>query len=299
MHGLLGCPDVSRATPTPGDPTRPSPAATSLPDARTRSGRRTVGAASRPFSARSVIASTLLGTHPPRLSPRRLVRSCALFGIGDGAARVALSRMLAAGEVTLDDGRYALAGRLLERQTRQADSRSGLPRARWDGSWIVHVVTAENRDAAARTELREVMRRLHVPELREGTWLRPDNLDGARDPGDAALVQEQCTTLRGARPADPNELVHGLFDLEAWAHTARRLVDALEAAATRLPDGDDTVLAMAFARNAEVLRHLLADPLLPDELLPADWPGDELRATFDRFDATFSLAWQRAMRDSP
>ena len=52
------------------------------------------------LTARSVIASTLLGTDPPVLSGRILVRAAALFGITEGAARVALSRMVAAGELT-------------------------------------------------------------------------------------------------------------------------------------------------------------------------------------------------------
>ena len=254
---------------------------------------------SPPFSARSVIASTLLGTYPPRLSPRRLVRSCSLFGIGEGAARVALSRMLAAGEVALDEGRYALAGRLLERQTRQADSRTGLAPSAWDGTWVVHIVTAENRGPSARTDLREAMRRLHVAELREGTWLRPDNLDGERDGVATTLIAQQCTTLRGARPARPDALTADLFDLGDWAGTAHVLIDDLESAEAGLVGGNDSVLASSFARNAEVLRHLLADPLLPLELLPPNWPGAELRSTFERFDHAFSEAWQRAMRDAP
>ena len=53
----------------------------------------------RPLSARSVVASTLLGMRPPRLPTQILVRSGALFGIAEGTTRVALSRMVAAGEL--------------------------------------------------------------------------------------------------------------------------------------------------------------------------------------------------------
>ncbi|MCT7356910.1 PaaX domain-containing protein, C- domain protein, partial [Streptomyces sp. 15-116A] len=31
---------------------------------------------------------------------------------------------------------------------------------------------------------------------------------------------------------------------------------------------------------AAVVRHLLADPVLPPALLPADWPGEALRAAY-------------------
>lgn len=277
---------------------RPSPTATSLPDARTRSGRRTPSTGTRPFSARSVIASTLLGTYPPRLTPRRLVRSCALFGIAESTARVALSRMLSTGELTLDEGRYRLAGQLLERQTRQSDSRRGVARSPWDGSWVVHIVTADSREASTRSDLRTAMRRLHIAELREGTWMRPDNLDAGRDPWAAEQVRMQCTTLRGAEPNDADALAVELFPLMPWIDEAQRIVTELRAHQADLDAGDEFILASAFERNAAVLRHLLSDPLLPDELLPAMWPGRDLRTVFERFDASFSKAWQRAMRAS-
>ena len=52
------------------------------------------------LTARSVIASTLLGTEPPRLPGRVLVRVGELFGITEGTIRTALSRMVASGELT-------------------------------------------------------------------------------------------------------------------------------------------------------------------------------------------------------
>ena len=46
-----------------------------------------------------------------------------------------------------------------------------------------------------------------------------------------------------------------------------------------------------------MLRHLQADPLLPAELLPRDWPGGLLRATYDEWDARYRATlreWSRA-----
>jgi phenylacetic acid degradation operon negative regulatory protein len=34
---------------------------------------------------------------------------------------------------------------------------------------------------------------------------------------------------------------------------------------------------------AAMVRHLLTDPVLPEELLPADWPGSRLRAAYNDF----------------
>lgn len=44
---------------------------------------------------------------------------------------------------------------------------------------------------------------------------------------------------------------------------------------------------------AAVLRHFRSDPLLPEELLPADANNNELRLRYDRFDE----AYRRVLRD--
>lgn len=88
------------------------------------------------LSARSAVLSALLGSHPPRLPARHLVRIGALFGIAEGTVRVALSRMVAAGDLLQAGGQYTLSQRLVERQARQDESRDrtrgrGTARGRW------------------------------------------------------------------------------------------------------------------------------------------------------------------------
>ena len=61
-----------------------------------------------------------------------------LFGIGEGAIRTALWRMVGAGELTAEVGWYRLAGRLLDRQERVDEST--VPHRRpWDGTWVLAV----------------------------------------------------------------------------------------------------------------------------------------------------------------
>jgi phenylacetic acid degradation operon negative regulatory protein len=43
-----------------------------------------------------------------------------------------------------------------------------------------------------------------------------------------------------------------------------------------------------FVTAAAMVRHLLVDPVLPDELLPAHWPGQDLRAAYMSFAADLS-----------
>lgn len=244
----------------------------------------------RPLTARSVIASTLLGVDPPRLPALALVRSGELFGLREGATRTALSRMAAAGEVVAENGTYALSGRLLERHSRQQAAREPAPDHDWDGTWELAIVLPDRRPADARSALRDAARRLGLAEVREGVWARPANLDPHRAPAARAVVEAQCARLREARVDDPTAFLDP-FDLPGWAETARSLVDEMRADQPALDARDLGAIARTFVTDAAVVRHLLADPRLPAELQPPTWPGDELRTTFDRFDAAFSATW--------
>jgi len=243
----------------------------------------------RPLTARSVVASTLLGVRPSVLPARSLVASAGLFGIAEGTVRTALSRMVAARELTLDDGRYALAGAFLSRRERQDDSRAGTTRP-WTGDWELAVVEGERRPAADRAGLRRAMRDLRLAELREGVWLRPANLDPARLPAARAVVTAQCLAF----PARPVVAADRLWAIEAWAAAARRLAADLLAHGPRLDDSHE--LAPGFLLSAAVLRHLQADPLLPAELLASDWPGPALRVAYEAYDATFKASWASHLR---
>ena len=248
----------------------------------------------RPLGARSVIASTLLGAEGARMPAERLVRAGVLFGLADGAIRTALWRMVTAGELIADDGAYELAGRLLARQQRFSDNAAARRRT-WDGTWEVDIVEPGSRSAAARQDLRVAARALHLAELREGVWLRPDNLDPARSPDQRAVIDAQCLRLVGA--TGPAEVGGRLFDTAGWASGARALVDALDDAShppDELGPGD---LAAGFRLSIAVVRHLDADPLLPDELLPPRWPGAALRDRYDDYHRAYErrfAAWLSA-----
>ncbi|MFF4910270.1 PaaX family transcriptional regulator C-terminal domain-containing protein [Streptomyces sp. NPDC001260] len=221
----------------------------------------------RPLSARSVVLSLLLGTHPPELAVKDLVRAVEPFGVGGSTLRAALSRMVAAGDLRRsDDSVYRLSDRLLARQRRQDEAVEARTRA-WSGDWEMVVVTATGRGPAERAELRARLTALRLAELREGVWLRPGNLSRPL-PDDLAAVAETCTA-RPDRPA--RELAERLWPLDAWAATARALLAHIERA-DRPAD--------VFAAFAAVVRHLLTDPVLPAGLLPADWPGAALRAAY-------------------
>lgn len=244
-----------------------------------------------PLTARSVLASALLGADPPELPVAYLVRLAELFGVNGNRARVALSRMVAAGEVTTDGaGRYRLTGHLLERRRRQTASRTGQA-GPWQGGWHEVVVLRAGSPADTRGRRRAALAHARLAEAREGVWLRPDNLelDLAPDVADDVL-------RLGATVDDDRGLAARLWPLAGWAALAEELLAAL--AERPLQGWSD--LAPGFELSAAVLRHLQGDPLLPPCLLPTAWPGERLRAVYDRWDADYRrllASWSRLDAD--
>ena len=145
-----------------------------------------------------MLASALLGMDPPELPVAQLVRLTGLFGISENRARVALSRMVAAGEATTDgSGRYRLAGHLAARQSRQSASRAGAT-APYDGAWWLAVVTTAGSTAEVRGARRRALAYARLAELREGVWMRPANV-ALRLP-DSLDADVEMMTARPGRP---------------------------------------------------------------------------------------------------
>jgi phenylacetic acid degradation operon negative regulatory protein len=220
------------------------------------------------MTARSVLLSVLLGAHPAWATASELLRLTADFGIKESTVRVALTRLVGSGDLVRSADGYRLSDRLLARQRRQDDAMH--PRVRpWDGTWITLVITRIGIDARTRATLRTLLQHNRFGELREGVWLRPDNLD-MQLPTD---ITRRVRVLH-ARDDKPAELAPRLWDLPAWSRTGQRLLDEM-ASAKDIPG--------RFVAAAGMVRHLLTDPVLPDELLPAGWPGNALRDSYARF----------------
>jgi phenylacetic acid degradation operon negative regulatory protein len=259
---------------------------------------RNIALLERPLSTRSVIASLLLGMQPPKLAARRLVQWCALFGINEGTARTALSRMVERGELKSAGGVYELAGRVRRRQPAQ-DWSLAPELAAWSGEWLLGVVGSGPRSADDRSVMRDAARRLRLAELREGVWTRPDNLPRGAAPVDAwKAADAQCAWWRSRPEVDPIDLADHLFDPGAWATRARTLAHHLEAATVALDPVHGDRIAEAFVVGAAALAHVRADPLLPPELCGPEWPGDALRRAYREYQSTFGATareWFRSL----
>lgn len=229
------------------------------------------------LTARSVVLSVLLGAHPAWASSSELVTLTADFDIKEPTLRVALTRMVSAGDLVRSANGYRLSERLLARQRRQDDALD--PRLKpWDGTWTTLVITSVGGDARSRASIRTALRDRRFGELREGVWMRPDNLE-RRATGD---LLDRLRVLV-ARDGDSSGLADELWDLPEWARVGGQLLDQMR-------DATDT--PRRFAAAAGAVRHLLTDPVLPGELLPENWPGAELRRAYHDFAADLA-----ALRD--
>lgn len=246
----------------------------------------------RELSARSVIASTLLGTVPPRLPARLLVAFACEFDIHPGTTRTALSRMVDRGELhRLDGADYELAGELLDRHRRQEAGLHATTHP-WDGTWEMYVVPPSARSSGERAALRRAAGHLHVWERRDGVWMRPANLAADRLPASRTVLAAQTEAYIVSPSEDPRPLLAELFDLNGWAGRANDLIAELEESGPTLA-GD---LAGGFVLAAAALRHLVSDPLLPDELAPDQWPAGPLRSAYAAFVATYQASLREFFR---
>ena len=225
-------------------------------------------AAGQVLTARSVVLSVLLGAHPAWSTAAELLRLTSDFGIREPTLRVALTRMTGGGDLVRSEDGYRLSDRLLARQRRQDDALNPATRE-WNGDWITVGVTAVGTEARTRAALRTALMDHRFGELREGIWLRPDNLEAELP----AIARGRVRVLR-TRDDNPAELAHQLWDLRDWSKTGHRLLREM-AAATDVPD--------RFIVAAAMVRHLLVDPVLPAGLLPADWPADRVRTAYAEF----------------
>jgi phenylacetic acid degradation operon negative regulatory protein len=233
-----------------------------------------------------VALSALLGTHPPELPVRALLRLAELFGMPEGSMRSTLSRMVAAGDLTSSDGIYRLGKRLLRRQ-REQDTSWMTDAQPWDGTWWVATVDGEGRSVAARRAFRAAMTENRMAELRPNLWMRPANVP-APDSTAGALV------LRGRiEDRDPAELTTQLWNLHELATSASELIELLEDAPGWLEEEHPGALVDSFMLSVAVVRFLRLEPRLPPELTGSPWAPDEVRARYIGYERTHGQAMGR------
>ncbi len=193
-------------------------------------------------------------------------------GYPETTVRVAVSRMVAAGELVREHRAYTLDPALRARRIELAAP----PVRPWEGDWEQVVITAAGRPSADRAALRARLLSLRLAEFREGVWLRPANLVRTL-PAELAATTIQFRL----RPVeDPTALTAALWSLTDWSARGHALLGAIEN-----PDP-----ATRFAAVCAALDLLTTDPALPETVQPDDWPVDALRSETSAY-----LAWVRQL----
>jgi phenylacetic acid degradation operon negative regulatory protein len=260
---------------------------------------------------RGVILKLLLAAEGNEMSAREAVAACALFGIGENSARVALVRLASAQMIEARArGTYRLGPKATRLASEVATWRRAEERVRiWRGDWLAAHTGAMKR--ADRTALRARQRAFDlvgVRELERDLYLRPNNLAGGVaamrdrlkkvDPDFDAPVFT-VRDLDSARDRRARRLWNGRALNLAYAAGRRRLQEWLERASTLEPD---IAARESYLIGDEAIRRIVFDPMLPDPLVDVT----ERRAfheTVLRFDRQGHAIWRaflfaRQRRDS-
>ena len=229
-----------------------------------------------------------------------LVRLLDPVGIAAPAVRTAISRMVSEGwlePLRLPSGR---GYRATPRTIRWLDDVSArvyrsVERV-WDGHWHLALVD-QPAGRPDRNRLRDDLSFIGYAELTPHTWVSPF----PRAELDEVLERAGATArLVRADVVEPTPIT--AWDLPDLAAAYERFVAEADAVLdgideTGAADADERAFAARFRLVHEWRKFLFTDPGLPDELLPADWPGRaaavlftgearRLKPAADRFVAT-------------
>ncbi len=211
-----------------------------------------------------------------------LVRLLEPVGIAAPAVRTAISRMVGQGWLEPEPLRsgpgYAATPRAIRRLDEAAARIYRTGTQRWDGRW--HLLLVEPvRQRSDRARIRAGLGWTGYAELTDGTWISP----WPRPELDDLLLREQVVASRAVvTDFDPPGRLAQAWDLDALGEEYAAWLEEVRTQEldTDADDPDRSAFAARFRLVHEWRMFLFRDPGLPDELLPADWPGRAAAAHF-------------------
>lgn len=228
-----------------------------------------------------------------RLSAEPLYAVADAAGITSTTIRLALRRLVEAGLAETEGrGRRAVlqltAAGLAERRTDlvwvAAAHRADAGLDRWDGCW--HLVSFEipEADRSTRDALRNRIVELLGAPIGGSLYVSPHRWE----PWIAAVaagygVADRVTTMAAARlhhrgATDPAAVAATLWPVDALIADYAAFLDRWGSSPT--PTDAAEAVRVAFEASGEIERLLRRDPLLPAELLPADFGGPAARVRY-------------------
>lgn len=195
--------------------------------------------------------------------------------IDSGVVRTAMSRLAADGWLTREKvGRnsfYRLADK--GRQTFEAATRHiyDPPPSDWTGRFeLLLIGNGEDRDVS-----REALRNAGFGSPLPGVWVAPSGVPVPDEAAGAIRLEVSAEDDSGRR------LLSASWPLDRTADAYSRFMKTFEPLRAAIDRGTDLSGADAFTARILLIHHyrrvVLRDPLLPEGLLPTDWPGRAAR----------------------
>ncbi|MEV4195463.1 PaaX family transcriptional regulator [Streptomyces toxytricini] len=158
---------------------------------------------------------------------------------------------------------------------------------RGTGEWLVAVFSVPEQERHKRHLLRSRLARLGFGAVAPGVWIAPAHLyDETGHTLDRLHLTAYVELFRGTHLgfAPTAEAVARWWDLTALAKAHEEFLDRHEPVLRALQQGGSPTPEQAYRDYLRALdgwrRLPYADPGLPRDLLPSDWPGDRAAAVF-------------------
>lgn len=232
------------------------------------------------------------------------VAALADLGVEEKAARQALMRTADRGLIRSEKFGRRVQWQLTDAGTALLSEGSARiyqaagPAAAWDGRWLLVLARVPDADRRARHRLQSRLGWAGLGKLAAGTWIspHPERAEQVREVLAGVPIATALHLFVGqwAADRDPAELVADAWDLTSIRRYHEWFIAEFDGSA---PSSS----AEVFSRQVELVhfwrRSLLIDPLLPAELLPADWPGLRAAEVFARCHARWQqragVHWQQ------
>jgi len=249
---------------------------------------------------RGVILKLLLAAEGAALSTREALAGCALLGISDNHARVALVRLSSAGMIAaVGRGAYQLGPEAAGLAAEVLKWRAGEERVRrWNGDWLaVHTANLGRRDRGAVRSRDRALALLGLRELDYGLYVRPDNLRSSIDDSrqrllslglEAEAVVFVAKQFDDERERKARQLWHGKNLNRAYEQTRQQLETWMARADQLDPD---QAARESYLLGDKAIRQLVFDPLLPSPLVDTAARA-AFTATVLRFDRLGHAIWR-------
>jgi phenylacetic acid degradation operon negative regulatory protein len=253
-------------------------------------------------TAKSLTLDLLSSLRGGAMPVSALVAAARLFRIDQNALRVAIARLLGAGQIARDErGQYRLGEAAHAVDRRVLGWREAEQTQRWAGGWwLVRAGALSPARSRERRQRERALSLLGFAELAPGFALRPDNLrvslaELRSELRELGLEADALVAHLGELDPESEARARGLWKREAFADSYRRSLAELEASEARLPGlPEERAMVESFLLGGRVIRELVLDPLLPEPLAP-ETERRALVAAMRRYDRAGRHAWASFM----